>query len=164
MGMCDPSIAPAHCGKPQLSSKPFTTAVRLSPDGMEIYRLKSCCTITVHTSLTIVQAVHLATPNKCPILLYSMLVARHHKVIATLRSMLSGVLITVVFLFSFLLTSLQRYLNVSGLSLKFSFHSFRENCGTTLCTVYLDMNGTAHTCPLPNDDDPLFRIPEGNLQ
>ena len=61
-----------------------------------------------------------------------MFVARHQRVIATLHSTLIGVLITVDFFQRFRLISLHRYLKVSGLTQKFSFHSSGVNCGTIL--------------------------------
>ena len=132
MGICDSSIAPAHWGKPWMSLKPFTTVVRLSLYGMEIYCSKSCCTVIVHTSFMTVQAVYLATPNKCPLLLYSMILARHCIVIATCHSThLSGSSVQSIFSLVFYYNLIAE-INVSRLSLKFSFHSSCENCGRTL--------------------------------
>ena len=63
--------------------EPCTTLLRCSLAGNLMYLFIRTFTIAAQVSCTMLQTVHLAMPNRCPIVRYSTEVARHQMVIAT---------------------------------------------------------------------------------
>lgn len=66
MGMCVPSIAPKHCGKPHLSLNPLTAL----PDAVSLWQsyvfhdnILNLMTRVVHILFTMMQAEAVDTPN-----------------------------------------------------------------------------------------------------
>ena len=81
-------MAPKHFGKPHLVSNPSTILLISCSEGILIYRGISTLTIALQVSATIKHTVERPTPNRWETVLCSQDVARVHKVISTLFSML----------------------------------------------------------------------------
>ena len=79
-------MAPTTCGNPHLVLYPFTTSLNPSLLGNFTYLGNRTLAITSQVSRNISPAVYLPMPNNAAKLLYSILVANLHTVIATLAS------------------------------------------------------------------------------
>ena len=124
--MCDPSIAPKHCGKPHCCSNPLTMSLAWGPVGILMYLLRSTSTIALHTSRTMTQAVETPTPKRWEMVQYSTFVPTCLNAIATLFSTDTAVRMLVLLVLaccSFPLSSVHKCWKVVLFTRKCIFHS-----------------------------------------
>ena len=63
-GIYEPSVEPAHCGKPHFPLEHWRTSFSCSPVGNEMCKAVKFMTIVLHISWTTTYIMHLGTPKR----------------------------------------------------------------------------------------------------
>ena len=134
--MCEPSMAPATCGKFQRASNSFTTMRKVSQVGLPIRRGCRVVTIAKHTSRMIFDIEESDTPNKWPAVRYPHCAANTQITQAILRSTSMAFRMCVSRRSTSCLNCLTNICIDSLLIRKLSSHCFRVKPGT-ICSHQL---------------------------